>query len=309
MVEGSGLCGVGDGLLLDVCSDLSPSSVLRTASHPLIPPSSVVTQIHSRFCSSSCFYDSSRFYSRASAGTLPVIDPGFSCSALQIRVASWPSREGPAIQDDPRSSPLSWFSLLFLVDSSMLLWGQCSARQTSTACHSSCGLPCLRPSFYIRGTSFLPERKGKCLWLSCVWLCESMTVAWQAPRSMEFSRQEYWSGLHTPEEPPDPGIEPQSRLALQAGKFSGKPFLPDHALKKQSPFVSALCLGVVIPWAGCPVQGLSYDSSQEASGSFGKMVSCSSPWTSQDSIDTYACKWDSLPWPLRLHTVGGFPSQ
>ena len=146
---------------------------------------------------------------------------------------------------------------------------------------------CLRPSFYIRGNSFLPERTGKCLSLSCVWLCESMTVARQAPRSMEFSRQEYWSGLHNPEEPPNPGIEPQS-LALQAGKPPGKPFLPDLALEKQSPFVSALCLGFVIPWAGCPVQGLSYDSSQEASGSFGKMVSCSSPWTSQDSIDTYA---------------------
>ena len=106
---------MGDGLLLDVCSDLSPSSVLRTASHPLIPRSSVATQIHSRFCSSSCFYGSSRFYSRASASTLPVVDPGFSCSALQIRVASWPSRQGPAIQDDRRSSPLSWFSLLFPV--------------------------------------------------------------------------------------------------------------------------------------------------------------------------------------------------
>ena len=34
MVEGSGLGGVGDRLLLDVRSDLSASSVLRIASHP-----------------------------------------------------------------------------------------------------------------------------------------------------------------------------------------------------------------------------------------------------------------------------------
>ena len=35
--------------------------------------------------------------------------------------------------------------------------------------------------------------------------------------SMGFSRQEYWSGLpfHSPEDLPDPGIEPRS-LALQA---------------------------------------------------------------------------------------------
>ena len=143
MVEGSGLGGVEDRLLLAICSHLSPSSVLRTSSHPLIPPSSVATQTHSRFCSSSCFCGCSRFCSRASARALPAIDPGFSCSALQIRVASWPSWEGPAIQGDPRNSPLSLFFLLSPVNSSMPLWGQCSARQTFTACHSSCGLPCV----------------------------------------------------------------------------------------------------------------------------------------------------------------------
>ena len=44
-------------------------------------------------------------------------------------------------------------------------------------------------------------------------------VAHQAPLSMEFPRQEYWSGLPSPspEDFPDPGIKPAS-LAL-AGKF------------------------------------------------------------------------------------------
>ena len=43
------------------------------------------------------------------------------------------------------------------------------------------------------------------------------TVAYQAPPSMEFSRQEYWSGLPfpSPGDLPDPGIEPRCP-ALQA---------------------------------------------------------------------------------------------
>ena len=43
------------------------------------------------------------------------------------------------------------------------------------------------------------------------------TVAYQAPPSMGFSRQEYWSGLPfpSPGDLPNPGIEPRSP-ALQA---------------------------------------------------------------------------------------------
>ena len=43
------------------------------------------------------------------------------------------------------------------------------------------------------------------------------TVAYQAPPSMGFSRQEYWGGLPSPSPAalPDPGIEPGSP-ALQA---------------------------------------------------------------------------------------------
>ena len=46
------------------------------------------------------------------------------------------------------------------------------------------------------------------------------TIACQAPLSMEFSRQEYWSGLPCPPpgDLPNPGIRPESpaSLALQA---------------------------------------------------------------------------------------------
>ena len=43
------------------------------------------------------------------------------------------------------------------------------------------------------------------------------TIVHQAPLSMEFSRQEYWSGLPfpSPGDLPDPGIEPRSSV-LQA---------------------------------------------------------------------------------------------
>ena len=51
--------------------------------------------------------------------------------------------------------------------------------------------------------------------LSLGWVCLFLTpwaVACQAPLSMEFSRQEYWSGLSfpSPGDLPDPGIEPGS---------------------------------------------------------------------------------------------------
>ena len=48
---------------------------------------------------------------------------------------------------------------------------------------------------------------------SCPTLCEPMDyVAYQAPPSVGFPRQEYWSGLPVPSpgDLPDPGIEPGS---------------------------------------------------------------------------------------------------
>ena len=50
------------------------------------------------------------------------------------------------------------------------------------------------------------------------------TVAHQAPPSIGFSRQEYWSGLPfpSPGDLPDPGIEPRSP-ALQAAALTSQP--------------------------------------------------------------------------------------
>ena len=55
--------------------------------------------------------------------------------------------------------------------------------------------------------------KVKVKLLSCVRLfANPWTVAYQAPQSTEFSRQEYWSGLPfpSPGDLPIPGIEPGS---------------------------------------------------------------------------------------------------
>ena len=50
------------------------------------------------------------------------------------------------------------------------------------------------------------------------------TVAYQAPLSMGFPRQEYWGGLPCPSpgDLPDPGVEPTSP-ALAGGFFSTEP--------------------------------------------------------------------------------------
>ena len=58
---------------------------------------------------------------------------------------------------------------------------------------------------------------------SLVWLFVTLwTVGYQAPLSMGFSRQEYWSGLPCPPpgDLPDPGIKPASlRSPALAGRF------------------------------------------------------------------------------------------
>ena len=59
---------------------------------------------------------------------------------------------------------------------------------------------------------------------SCLALCDPCTAARQAPLSMGFSRQEYWSGLPClpPNNLPDPGIEPVSLTSpvLAGGIFT-----------------------------------------------------------------------------------------
>ena len=60
------------------------------------------------------------------------------------------------------------------------------------------------------------------------------TVAYQAPPSKGFSRQEYWSGLPfpSPGDLPDPGIEP------------GSPALQSEALTSETPRKPIVCVTV-----------------------------------------------------------------
>ena len=59
---------------------------------------------------------------------------------------------------------------------------------------------------------------------SCPTLATPWTIAYQASQSMEFSRQEYWSGLPfpSPGDLPDPEMEPGSH-ALQADSLPIEP--------------------------------------------------------------------------------------
>ena len=59
---------------------------------------------------------------------------------------------------------------------------------------------------------------------SCPTLCDPMDCSLPAPSSVEFSRQEYWSGLPfpSPGDLPDPGIEPMSPT-LQADALTSAP--------------------------------------------------------------------------------------
>ena len=95
-----------------------------------------------------------------------------------------------------------------------------------------------------------------------IWLFVTpWTVDPQAPQSMEFSRQEYWSGLPfpSPRGLPDPGMEPGSP-ALKAGFFllsepPGKPVWPDELLQgglsrllAKSSFLHLIGLNPLFPW-------------------------------------------------------------
>ena len=56
----------------------------------------------------------------------------------------------------------------------------------------------------------------------CLTLWTPWTVAYQAPLSMGFSRQEYWSGYSFSGDLPEPGIEPRSPT-LRADSLLSEP--------------------------------------------------------------------------------------
>ena len=89
------------------------------------------------------------------------------------------------------------------------------------------GGPAVKTAFQCRGCVFNPDWENKVLHAAEKWKCQSLscvrlfatpwTVACQPPLSMEFSGQEYWSGLSfpSPRDLPNPGVKLGS-AALQA---------------------------------------------------------------------------------------------
>ena len=94
---------------------------------------------------------------------------------------------------------------------------------------------------------------------SCLTLVTLWTVACQAPLSLGFSRQEYWSGLPCPPagDLPDPGIEPGSFIFLMSagGFFTSEPprKLLQRGLMGQNPgALNAVTKDQVLHWLWFP---------------------------------------------------------
>ena len=83
---------------------------------------------------------------------------------------------------------------------------------------------------------------------SCVQLCATLrTVAHQAPLSMRFPRQEYWSGLPfpSPEDLPDSGIKPvYLYMHWQVGSL---PLVPPG-----KPNIISAAAAAAKSWQSCP---------------------------------------------------------
>ena len=97
------------------------------------------------------------------------------------------------------------------------------------------------------------ERKWKCSSLSCVQLfVTSRTTACQASLSMEFSRQESWSGLPFPApwDLPDTGIKYVSLvcLALAGGFFTTLPSGKPGHIKLKGILKNSTVLSLFLHW-------------------------------------------------------------
>ena len=90
--------------------------------------------------------------------------------------------------------------------------------------------------------------------LSRVWLFATLwTIACQAPRSVGFSRQKYWSGLSFPPpgDLPDPGIKPAS---LTSSALAGRLFTTSATWEA---YVQLSCTHMVCNPPGSYVHGIS----------------------------------------------------
>ena len=94
---------------------------------------------------------------------------------------------------------------------------------------------------------------------SCSTVCDPWTIACQASLSMEFPRQEYWSGLSFPSLGciPNPGIEPESP-ELQADSLPSEP-----PCKQEQLFSCSVVSDSATPWTVACQAPLSMEFSRQ----------------------------------------------
>ena len=130
---------------------------------------------------------------------------------------------------------------------------------------------------------------------SHVWFFATQwTIAHQAPLSMGFSRQEYWSRLPfpSPEDLPDPGIEPgllYCRRILYQVSYQGK--ASEGELK-----------GSLKKWLNCCNLMIHFHGRGGASYGWTKTVICSQ-MESTPSIDAVKTRWNDKKGFRMLHKL------
>ena len=128
--------------------------------------------------------------------------------------------------ESPRDGGV-WWAAIYGVTQSRTRLKRLSSSSSSISPSNECsGLILLQERGPLPGPETgLLSNTQKWKLFSHVWfIATPWTVTHQAPLSMEFSRQEYWSGLPfpSPVDLPDPGIKPRSP-ALQADSLSSEP--------------------------------------------------------------------------------------
>ena len=142
---------------------------------------------------------------------------------------------------------------------------------------------------------------------SCSVMCDSLwTVAYQVPTSVEFSRQEYWSGLTfpSPGDLPDLGVEPRSP-ALQADVLPSEPPGKHYVFMMTSEslntlfllcpclftFVHFLCVCELCSQIICPLKNLFTERTKWQRSRW--VRSTSSLWIRQEYTFRYRSAWQT----------------
>ena len=123
---------------------------------------------------------------------------------------------------------LGAMNMLIILIVVMISWVYSSVKTHQIVTPSICNLLYVNYASIKHGKYFFKECL-KVKSLHHVWLfATTWTVAHQAPPPMGFSRQEYWSGLPfpSPEDLPNPGVEPRSPALLADALLSEPPGNP-----------------------------------------------------------------------------------